>query len=348
MRNRFRIVLQIAAVGAAALAAAAYWIAFASNTGEFEKPRSLFVPRESDFHAVRDSLRAAQIVQNSFTFALFARATGWGSQIKAGHYEIESGLSNWQLLEKLRRGLQTPVRVTIPPGSRPEVVARVVARNMAFEAEDFLAALRDPVTAGEAGLEPDELFCFLLPETYLFYWLASPEAVISKAKEEMERILTVLRADSELDSNRYTDSDVVSLAAIVEWETGVENEKARIAGVYLNRLRNGWPLQADPTVQYAILELEGQKRRLFNRDYDIDHPYNTYRYRGLPPGPITNPSRASLRAVLNAEKHDYYYFVATGDGNHAFSRTLSEHVRKARDYHRRMRERRTMQEDSGG
>jgi UPF0755 protein len=137
---------------------------------------------------------------------------------------------------------------------------------------------------------------------------------------------------------------VLNLAAIVEWEAHLEEEKPRIAGVYLNRLRAGWPLQADPTVQYALLQIEGQKRRLLFRDYQIDHPYNTYRVQGLPPGPITNPSPTSIQAVLNPEQHDYFYFVAKGDGGHLFSRTLAEHNRAAEAYYALMRQRRAEQQ----
>jgi len=343
MKNLLRPLLYIGLTAAALFAATMFWVTFYPNTMEYEGVRSLYIPPESGLSAVEDSLRSAEIVRSGTTFRLFARATGWGAQIKAGHYAIEPGMSNRQLLDQLRRGLQTPVRVTIPPGSRPEIVARVVARNMAFNEMEFLGALRDSTTAAAVGLEESAVFSFLLPETYFFYWLSPPQAVIRKAKEEMDRLLTVKRADSAAEMTDLSNVDIVSLAAIVEWETGVEAEKARIAGVYLNRLRRGWRLQADPTVQYAIMSREGQKRRLFNRDYDLDHPYNTYRFRGLPPGPITNPSPASIMAVLNAERHDYFYFVATGNGDHAFSRTLSEHVRKAGEYHRLMRERRAQQ-----
>ena len=141
--------------------------------------------------------------------------------------------------------------------------------------------------------------------------------------------------------------EVLSLAAIVEWETSVEEEKARVAGVYINRLKKNWPLQADPTVQYAILEDEGQKRRLFNRDYKIDHPYNTYLFNGLPPGPVTNPSPLSIRAVVEAEEHDYMFFVARPGGGHAFNATLAGHNRDAARFHRYMRQQRRQQQTSG-
>ena len=120
-------------------------------------------------------------------------------------------------------------------------------------------------------------------------------------------------------------------------------EKPTIAGVYFNRIRNKWKLDADPTVQYAIMKREGDKRRLYFKDYKIDDPYNTYKYRGLPPGPITNPSLSSIQSVLKPEDHNYFFFVAKGDGQHMFSRTLSEHTRKAQEYYRVMQAKRAAQ-----
>jgi UPF0755 protein len=144
-----------------------------------------------------------------------------------------------------------------------------------------------------------------------------------------------MRAEQDL-----TPDEVLRMASIVEWESHHEPEKPTVAGVYLNRLHDGWPLQADPTVQYAVMQSEGQKRRLLYSDYQIDHPYNTYNYRGLPPGPVNNPSPSSINAVLHPEAHKYYFFVAKGDGTHLFSRTLREHNRNAQEYYRLMRQRR--------
>jgi UPF0755 protein len=182
----------------------------------------------------------------------------------------------------------------------------------------------------------------MMPETYHFYWLNDAPSVIKKVKESFDTFYSEEIA-AKAEQLGLTKKEVVTLASIVEWEAHVNEEKPRVAGVYLNRLRGNWPLQADPTVQYAVIEREGQKRRLLYEDYDIQHPYNTYKFAGLPPGPITNPSPSSIRAVANAEEHDYMYFVARGDGSHTFSRTLAEHNRAAQEYYRLMRERRRQQ-----
>ncbi len=331
------------AIATLAVAAAAvvsmYVVAFAPNTASFEGTQGLRIARASSFEQVMDSLDARGILKSPTTFSLMARATGWGGQIKAGYYEIPSEASNYEILEKLRKGLQSPIRVTIPPGSRPEVVAAVVSRSMEFDAETFLAALSDTSLATSLDTDTTHLFGFLLPETYFFYWQTEAPAVIRTIKKEFDRRYERLAAEATLQT-QLAKQDVVTLASIVEWESAILEERPRIAGVYLNRLRNRWRLQADPTIQYAILEIEGAKRRLFFRDYDIRHPYNTYQLAGLPPGPITNPSPSAVEAVLRPESHRFFYFVATGDGGHIFSRTLAEHARNARNYRRLMRERR--------
>ncbi len=330
-------------------AGAGAWLMYTPNTPNFEEGRSVKIPRGASFEQATDSLDAAGILRSRQYFTWAAKATGWGDQIKAGHYVIESGSSNYDLLSKLRRGLQEPIRLIIPPGSRPEVVAAVVGRDMGdFEKDDFLAALDDPALAAELGTNTAHVFSYLLPDTYNFYWLTDERTVIRRIKEYFDAYWTAER-QQKAEAHGLSVEDVLNLAAIVEWESAHEPERPRVAGVYLNRLNTrGWRLEADPTVQYAILEREGQKRRLFNVDYQIVHPYNTYLIDGLPPGPVTNPSRSAIDAVLDAEEHNYMFFVAKGDGTHTFSRTLGEHVRAAREFHQLMRERRRQQAAEAG
>lgn len=325
-------------VGLLVLASAGAWIVWGPNTPAYEDPRSVKVYPEASLSAVVDSLDAAGILRSRTTFRWMAELTGWGDQIKSGHYTFEAGASNYDLLDGLRRGLQAPVRLTIPPGSRPEVVAAVMAREVGWPKEDFLAVLSDSALAADLGTDRRHLFGYMLPETYFLYWRTRPENVVRKIKDEFDAYYARLRGNQTppLDLN---PEQVLTLASIVEWESSYEPERPTIAGVYLNRLRRRWPLQADPTIQYALLQIEGKKRRLYFKDYDLDHPYNTYQFRGLPPGPITNPSPSSIRAVLRPEDHDYFFFVANADGHHTFSRTLREHNRAAQAYYQALRER---------
>ncbi|MEZ4702657.1 MAG: endolytic transglycosylase MltG [Rhodothermales bacterium] len=323
-------------------AAFGYWVVFGTNTPAFEGERSVKIPPGSSFEAAQDSLVAAGLLERPWSFSMMASATGWGDQIKAGHYQFASGKSNRDLLDVLRRGLQAPVRITVPPGSRPRIVAEAIAGRMNFPPEDFLAALSDSSLAAELGTDTTRLFSYMLPETYFVYWLTDARAVVKKIKGEFDQFFTAeMRAAAE--KRNLSVDDVLTVASIVEWETNHDPEKPRIAGVYLNRLRDGWRLDADPTIQYALLQLEGQRRRLFFKDYQLNHPYNTYKYRGLPPGPINNPSRTSIEAVVHPEAHKFMFFVALGDGTHTFTRTMSEHRRASQEFYNLMRNRRRQQ-----
>ena len=303
---------------------ASAFLVFGASSRSFQGTRNVKIPPGASLETVVDSLDASGVLKSRSSFSLVARLTGWGGQIKAGNYEVASSQSNYALLSFLRAGLQTPVRVRIPAGSIPWHIAAAAARNMAFDASDFLHALRDEALAAELGTDTLHLFSYMLPETYFFYWLTDAPTVVRRVKSEVDSLY-----QQELGDQGQALEEIVSLAAIVEWETSVEHEKARVAGVYRNRLRLNWPLQADPTVQFAVEEREGRKRRLLYADYRIDHPYNTYLYTGLPPGPVTNPSASSLRAAAHAEDHKFMFFVANPDGGHTFNTTLRGHNRDA-------------------
>ena len=313
-------------------------VVFGPNTTP-DTPQSVLLPRDVTLDTAIDSLQAEGVLASAATFRFLATVTGWGEQIKSGHYRVRGGVSNYHLLDRLRRGLQDPVRLTIPPGTRPETMAKVVGRRLELSPGAFRSALRDTSLARELGTTPSQLFGYLLPETYEFYWQTDARRVVRRIKEAFDRYYE-RRLAAGADSLGLTKREVVTLASIVEWEALLDDEKPMISGVYLNRLRDGWRLQADPTIQYVLLQTEGERtRRVLYEDLEIDHPYNTYQIRGLPPGPITNPSPSSLRAVVAPTQHDYYYFAATGDGGHTFSRTLREHNRAANEYQRQLEQR---------
>ena len=309
------------------------------NTPGYDAPRSVYLPADPSLDATIDSLSRAGVLASSATFRTVATVTGWGNQIKAGHYRIPPRISNYRLLDKLRRGLQDPVRLRLPAGHQAGVLAETMGAALERDADAFRAALRDTSLARELGTVPSRLFGYLLPETYEFYWQARPETVVRRVKKAFDRFY-----ERELATGAkrlgFTKQEVVTLASIVEKEALFSAEKPRIAGVYLNRLERGWPLQADPTVQYALTDRGGERvTRVLYKHLEIDHPYNTYQIQGLPPGPIANPSLSSLRAAASPEQHDYFYFAADGTGGHTFSRTLREHNRAADKYQRLLDER---------
>jgi len=312
---------------------------FAPNTTPYESPRSVVLPRGASLDRAVDSLQAKDILASPASFRVVASLTGWGPQIKAGHYRVRSGISNYHLLDRLRRGLQDPLRLTVPPGTRPETVAREMGRRLELTSTSLLDAFRDTSLARELGTTPSRLFGYMLPETYEFYWQVPAERVVRRIKESFGRFYE-RRLAAGADSLGFTKREVVTLASIVEWEALYDEEKPTIAGVYHNRLDRGWRLQADPTIQYVLLDTQGKRtRRVLYEHLEIDHPYNTYRKRGLPPGPITNPSPSSLRSVVHPDQHEFFYFAANGEGGHTFSRTLQEHNRAAQKYHQKLDER---------
>ncbi|PEN13178.1 hypothetical protein CRI94_11065 [Longibacter salinarum] len=322
---------------AALLAGIGAWIVFGPNTPAYEGERTVTIPQR-DFDAAVDSLDAAGLLASESTFRLVANATGWDQQIKPGHYAFASGVSSYDILDTIRKGLQTPVRVTIPPGRGPRIVAAVMGRNLKFSKDDFLSTLHDSTLARELDVDPGHLFGYMLPATYEFYWQTPADEIVRRVKQHFDAFYQRELADAAADVG-LTKLEVLTLASIVEWEAYVEEEKKTIAGVYMNRLEDQWPLQADPTIQYVLIDTKGSRTsRVLYEHLEIEHPYNTYINGGLPPGPITNPARSTLRAAASPESHNYYFFAADGSGGHRFSRTLREHNQAAREYHRKLDE----------
>jgi UPF0755 protein len=325
-----------------------YWLLLAPNTERFDGYRGVRLPAGSSFEQVADSLEATGLITSRTSFRLAGQITGWGRQLKPGYYRFEEGANNKIILDKIRKGRQDPVRVTVPPGTRPAVLAAVLRRQLDTDSATFHQALLDDSLAASLGTDTAHLFGYMRPNSFDIYWTTSAEGVVRRLKQEWDRFWTE-RMQQQADDIGLSKDQVLTLASIVEWEARLPEERPRIAGVYLNRLLGRTPsgrmrLQADPTVQFAIMRQEGGRmRRLFYEDYRFPDPYNTYLIDGLPPGPITNPSESSVLAVLDAEIHDFVFFVAHGDGSHVFSRTLSEHNRAAQAYREMMRERRQQQ-----
>jgi len=319
-------------------AGGAYYV-FGPTTPAQEEPRGVKVLPGAGWNQTLDSLTASGVLSGTGRLSTLGRATGWYRQVKAGYYEFEPGASPYAILQKLRRGEQTAVRVTVPPGVTLERIAAISGRHLYAGPEGMLRALKSDSLARALGTTRAGLIGTMLPDTYRFFWLTKPEKVVARIHESFTEYVAGLGTPPQ----NLSADDVATVASIVEWESAYDEERPRVAGVYLNRLEIGMPLQADPTVQYALIEREGQKRRLLFVDYRIQHPYNTYIIRGLPPGPVTNPSRSALKAVVDPEKHEFLYFVARGDGQHTFSRTLAEHARAAEAFYKLMRERRAAQ-----
>ena len=271
---------------------------------------------------VAERLQSAGVVRVGLLLSLWARINQLDRQVRSGEYRLEGALSPLDVLDILRSPSAALHRVTVPEGSTVEQVAAIFAAQGFGGADAFLEAAQSPDLLLDLDLPASGVEGYLFPDTYALSWVETPAAIV-------RRMVARFRdATADLETARQR-SDIapqawVTLASIVEKETGAATERPLVAAVFLNRLRLRWPLQSDPTVIYG---LDGFDGNLTKQDLRRPTRYNTYTNQGLPPGPICNPGRAALIAVLNPATADYLYFVARGDGTHQFSRTLDEHNR---------------------
>lgn len=262
----------------------------------------------------------------------------WDS-LAQGRYEIQGGSSNKEFLRKLVFGNQDPLNVLIPSGTTEETLISRVSMQLHFDGEELREAFSDSTLLAEMGIEDKNLLGRMLPNTYQMYWTSSPRQFLSRMLSEFDRAVTEPH-NSRIDELGKTVDQIVTMASIIEWEANIEDEKPIVSGLYWNRLNQNWRLQADPTVNYAL----GERSRLYYSDYRVDHPYNTYRIHGLPPGPITNPSYSSINAALYPAEHEYMFMVASPEGGHVFTRTFNEHRQKSREWTAWLREQHKIRE----
>jgi UPF0755 protein len=278
-------------------------------------------PVGTPISSLADLLEQRGVVRSSLKFRLYARLKGEARHIKAGEYEFSTALRPDGVLSKLVRGEVLLHQVTFPEGVTTQEIAALLAAQGLAGADQVLAAAADADFARELGISVPTLEGYLFPDTYRF---ARHLPVATLLRTMVGRFIQYFGAAQEERARHLglTRHEVVILASIVEKETGSAPERPLIAGVFLNRLRRGIPLQSDPTVIYGIPEFDGNLTRPHLR---TDTPYNTYTRRGLPTGPICNPGAAAFDAVLSPAATSYLYFVGKGDGTHHFSATLPEH-----------------------
>jgi UPF0755 protein len=298
-----------------------------------DEPVRVTVPHGASFTVVADSLQARGVIRVRPLFRLYARFTGADRQVRPGIYAFERAASWSRILDDLREGRVLTFRLVIPEGWELRRIAPRLASLTAGDPDSILAILHDSATATRFGVPGPTLEGYLYPATYTIPVGTPLDTIISFMVGQYRRVWTAER-QARADSIGMGEREVITLASIVEKEARHLEEMPRIAAVFHNRLRIGYPLQADPTVQYARGEHE--TRLLFPHIEEVrDHPYNTYTQRGLPPGPIGSPSARAIDATLDPEEADYLYFVARPDGSHIFTRSNDEHNR-ARAAVRRM------------
>jgi UPF0755 protein len=313
---------------ASAATALTVWSALtlASCTPPPGAPRErVVVPPRATFAQVTDSLMAHRVITLRPWFKLLARVRQVDRDVHAGIYEFPQGSSAWQVLSTLAAGKVLQVRFTAPEGLTVLELADLAEERLHIPAESLTIAASDLNAARDLGLGGNSMEGFLLPETYQLREGISARELVRVMVEEFLRQWPPAW-NARLDSLHLTRADILALASIVEGEARHDADRPIIAGVYMNRLRRGMPLQADPTVQYALQLRTGERKpRLFFKDYGFPSPYNTYLHQGLPPGPVNSPGLRSIEAALYPADVPYLYFVAGLDGRHVFSRTIREH-----------------------
>lgn len=280
--------------------------------GPLDEKRLVYIKQGSSIGAIAEQLSDEGVIDFSWPFELEARLFSGAGGLKAGEYEIDAETSASDVLVLLQSGKVYRRKITIPEGL------------MSVEIVDLLKG--EEVLAGDISAIPPE--GSLLPETYDYIRGDTREGIIKRMQRAMDDVRDKLWEGRDQNIPVQTWDEAVNLASIVEKETGMDGERAKVAGVFVNRLKIGMPLQSDPTVIYAVtLGKMKLDRPILRSDLNLQSPYNTYLVRGLPPTPIANPGKEALSAVLHPEAHDYLYFVADGTGGHAFSKSLSEHTR---------------------
>ncbi len=295
------------------------------------------VPPGATFNQVTDSLLAHKIIANKMAFKALARFKGVDRSVRAGVYEFPPHTSPSDVLDMLASGKTMALRVTIPEGLTLFEVAAIAQQRAGIPADSVIRAAQDSDVASAILTYPIPSFeGFLRPDTYSLPPGMTGRELVRMLAESFKGAWDP-KWTAQLDSMGMSPLELVTFASIIEGEARADDERETIAGVYRNRLRIGMALQADPTVQYVITMQTGKRKpRLYEKDYQIESPYNTYLHPGLPPGPVNSPSRRSIEAALNPKAVPYLYFVAGPDGRHIFSRTYDEHLRAVAQVRRRM------------
>ena len=302
------------------------------------KDIELFIPTGSDYEQVKAIVLESNFIINEKSFNWVANKKELPDNIHPGRYIVKDGMSNNQLVNMLRGGLQSPVKVTFNNIRNVDMLAGRITSQIEADSTSISNLLHNQEYINQLGFNSYTIPALFLPDTYEFYWNTDAEGFVVRMFQEYNKFWNEERKQ-QAQSKGMTPVQVSTLASIVNRETNMTDEMPRVAGVYLNRLKNNWLLQADPTLIFAWNDYS--IKRVLDRHKEIESPYNTYKYLGLPPGPICIPSLSAIKAVLNAENHHYFYFCAKEDfsGYHNFAKTLAEHNRNAAKYQQALNQR---------
>lgn len=314
------------------------WAYSPSLVNTNEEKVYFYIRTGSGYEDVKYDLDTLGWLKSIKSFDWVARKKEYPDFVKPGRYELSRGMSNDSLVNLLRSGKQAEVELVFNTMRTLEYLAEVVSNQIEADSSSLISIFRDSSMIEKLGFTPESWMGIFIPNTYRFFWNTDADQFIKRIKTEYENFWTGDR-DSKREAMGFTRNEIMAMAAIVQGETFKVDEMPRVAGVYMNRIKRGMKLQADPTVIYAL----GQPdlKRVLKKHLKTDSPYNTYKYAGLPPGPIRIPSIQAIDACLNYEENKFLYFCAKDDfsGYHAFATSYSQHLQNARRYQRALNQR---------
>ncbi len=330
-QKRSNKVVRAIVLGVLALGLIAAYFVFGPNTGSRLGGEYLYIRTGWNYAQVKAELERGGYVQNLASFDFLAKRAGYPQRMHPGKYHIRRGMSNYAMVRMLRSGRQTPAQLVVGKLRTKADLIRTVSTHVEADSEKLKSLLSDLGYLAEFGLDTATALCAVMPDTYEFYWNTSADKAFRKIAKGFATFWTDARKASA-KAHGLTPVEAVTLASIVEEESNKHDEQPNIASTYLNRLKKGMKLQADPTAKYAAGDFA--LRRITSAQTSIASPYNTYYVSGLPPGPICTPSAKTIEAVLAAPRTNYLYFCAKEDfsGYHRFAATYEEHLKNAQLY----------------
>jgi len=317
---------------------AALCVYFFSSVNKGEKSEFLYIDSDDNCDSIFYKLSPFSNVRALSAFKIIVRHTDYAENIKTGRYEIVPGDGPISVFYKLKSGKQTPLNLTIPSVRTMEDMAGYLGSKLMADSTQFIQVFKNDSLCKELGYDTATIACTFIPNTYQVYWNISIDKFMKRMKKESDNFWNEARL-SKAENCGMTKEQVITLASIVDEETANKQEKPMVAGMYINRLKQEIPLQADPTIKFALKDFS--LKRIYHKHLTINSPYNTYRNIGLPPGPIRIPTIDGIDAVLNHAQHDYIYMCAKEDlsGTHNFATTYEEHLKNAAKYAKALNER---------
>lgn len=336
MKKLFRILLALIVI----VIAVGAWFVFGSGTSFSGKNKFLYIREgQNNKDSLLEILKRDDYISNIRTFSFIAGRMDMWTRLKPGKFEIKNGESALSIVRKLRNNNQSPVNLVINKIRTKEDLARMIGKQFAVDSATAATFFNSNDSLQSFGVDTNTFMTLVVPNTYTYTWTASVKRIVAKLAEEKEKFWSRNERLTKAANSGLSAEQVYTLASIVEEETNKNDEKGQVASVYINRLNTGMALGADPTIKFALKDFA--LKRIYHKHLEVVSPYNTYRNKGLPPGPICTPSPITIDKVLEAPKTDYFFFVAKTDGSgyHHFSTTFAEHQKYASQYHQTQNER---------